>query len=447
MRLIAFALLTAALGVAQTVPAQIVKVAPYYPPGAGTQSLTTAATTDTSIDVLASGSMVRTLMPFSGQVTRIAIYLGDTTNLNGLYFSKNTCTSMASNLCTVFTATYVAEVIGPFTANAVNTFAPATPLTVSKWDALAVRAEWSTPHSANLALLSSQLFPVVSGSGDPTLAESCYYQLNRAKPGTFTLSGMTLISNGGCPVIAAYMTAPTIAGIGDSIMSSASAPSDSVADAFAENYPLPVVYSPLHFWAADYPTALTYQGMGWSGQTAVQIQSRFTTDAINLKPQSVLIDGGINDIDGCDVNAGCTGAQIAVIEAAWLSMLSAAQAAGIRTFVMLAGPHLSANGGSNARMASEDTLDAWLIEVAPGYGATVVDWRCLLGQFRSGQRAGNCWDYQPAYLYGDGLGIHPNQAGVQLIGNLIYAASPYVPSNSKASIGSSGASGWSGGVF
>jgi lysophospholipase L1-like esterase len=387
------------------------------------------------------------LMPFAGQVTRIAIYLGDTTDLNDLYFSKNTCTSMVSNLCTVFTSTWTAEITGPFMANAVNTFTLATPLTVSKWDALAVRAEWTAPHAVNLALLSSQLFPVIAGNGDSTLAEACYYQLDAAKPGAFTLSSMTLIPNAGCPVIAAYMAAPFIAGIGDSIMSSAPAPSDSVADAFAEDYPIPANYSPLHFWAADYPTALIYQGMGWSGQTVVQIQSRFATDVINLHPNWLLIDGGINDIDTCDVNAGCTIAQIAAIETAWLSMLSAAQAAGIRTFVMLAGPHMATDGGSNARMASEDTVDTWLINVAPGFGGTIVDWRCLLGQFRSGQRAGNCWDYQAAYMYGDGLGIHPNQAGVQLIGNLVYAASAYVASNSKASIGSSGASGWSGGVF
>jgi lysophospholipase L1-like esterase len=430
--------------------AQIVKVAPYYTPGAGTQALTTAATTDTSVDVLASGAQTRTLMPFSGQVLQFAVYLGDTSDLNTLYFSRNTCTTAVANACTVFTPTYAAAITGPFTANSLNTFTLAAPLTVSKWDALAIRAEWSQPHSINLALLASQLFPVVDGNGQPTQAETCYYQLNAAKPGTFTLSGMTLIPNAGCPVIGAYMTPPQAVGIGDSIMGTdAPAPSDSVADVQPQHYPVAGdSKSPTYFWLGNYPVPPIYQGMGWSGETAVQIAARFQTDALNLlQPGAwVLINGGINDTDGCDINAGCTPAQIATIETALTSMMAAAQTAGLRTFVMLLGPHDTPNG-SNARMASEDTLDSWLLAVAPGYGATPVDYRCTLGQFRSGGSAGNCWDYQPAYLYGDGLGIHPNQAGVQLIGNLIYAAFPYAASNSKTATGASGASGWNGGLF
>jgi hypothetical protein len=68
-----------------------------------------------------------------------------------------------------------------------------------------------------------------------------------------------------------------------------------------------------------------------------------------LKPQWCQINGGVNDISGCNTNTGCTGAQITAIETALTSILSAAQTAGIKAFIMLIGPWDQANG-SNARM-------------------------------------------------------------------------------------------------
>ena len=129
------------------------------------------------------------------------------------------------------------------------------------------------------------------------------------------------------------------------------------------------------------------------------------------------------------------GRQITAIETAITSMMSAAQAANETPVVMLSGPWNQSNG-SNARQTAADTINANTISVAPSYGATVVDWRCTVGQFRSGQRAGNCWDYQPAYLYGDGLGIHPNQSGMALIGALIASLMPSLsPSPGRPSNG------------
>jgi hypothetical protein len=432
--------------------AQLVPVAPYYTPGIGTQALTTNAGTDTTMAVLPSGSMTRTLMPRAGSVPQIAVYLGDTSNLLSITPFKATCTSSSANACTVFTLTPAPAITGPFTPAAVNTFTLATPLAVAKWDVVGIIPTWSQPHSTNLTLLSSQLFPVAGGgtSGQPTKAETCYYQLNTGIPGALTLSSMTLIPNAGCPVIGVYMTPPQVVDIGDSIqITGAPSPGDSVADVSAEVYPIANSYGPAFAWLSNYPvTAPTYQGMGWGGQTCTNVRSRFQTDALNLLAPggSVIIGCGVNDVDACDINAGCTPAQIATIETAWLSMLSAAQTAGVRPIVMSIGPHNTPNG-STARMLNQDTINAWLIAVAPGYGATVVDYRCTVGQFRSGGSVGNCWDYQPAYLYGDGLAIHPNQAGVQLIGNLLYAAFPYAASISKAKVGLSAASGWSGGLF
>jgi hypothetical protein len=70
-------------------------------------------------------------------------------------------------------------------------------------------------------------------------------------------------------------------------------------------------------------------------------------------------------------------------------------------------------------MASIDSINANTIAVAPGYGATVIDQRCVVGQQRPTGPAGNCWDIQPQYLLGDGLGVHLNPAGEQQVANLI----------------------------
>lgn len=166
---------------------------------------------------------------------------------------------------------------------------------------------------------------------------------------------------------------------------------------------------------------MTYQDMGWGGQTAVQIQSRFAQDALALKPSYIVLNGGVNDVYvNCSTSTGCTAAQMTTIENALAGMMSAAQAAGIKLFIMLIGPW-TGNGSDamNAQMASIDSINANTISVAPAYGATVIDHRCIVGQFRTGGAAGNCWDIQPQYLYSDGLGVHLNAAGEQRVANLI----------------------------
>jgi hypothetical protein len=43
----------------------------------------------------------------------------------------------------------------------------------------------------------------------------------------------------------------------------------------------------------------------------------------------------------------------------------------------------------------------------------------VVGQYRAGGPAGNCWDIQPQYLVNDGFGVHLNSAGEQQVANLI----------------------------
>ena len=161
--------------------------------------------------VLQSGSMNRMQMPFAGSITQIQVYLGDISNLSGIFPFKATCSTAVSNFCTVFATTYGTEITTGLTATAVNTFNLATSLTVSKGDLLGLLLEYSTPHSANIASLSSQLIPAVTGNGSATSAEACYYQFNPPdQPSALTLSAMTLIPNAGCPIIGAYAAAPKV---------------------------------------------------------------------------------------------------------------------------------------------------------------------------------------------------------------------------------------------
>jgi lysophospholipase L1-like esterase len=407
-----------ALCLAACAQAQTVKVAPYYSAAAGTQLLTTAATTDTSIDWVAVGQTDRMLMPRGDSIRKVRLYIADRSNISAVYVGI--CRFSSGSTWTV--AQWTPTLGPPVFANEVNTYTLATPLAAHKYDVMCGRIEWTTPHTANLAALSSILLPAISGNGNGVVAENCYYQLNAAKPTTLTTASMTLIPNNGCPVIEAWMTRPDIVAIGDSILQK----DDSTADGgTAITWPVGAGsgqsgISIVNYLAGRY-SPLTYQDMGWGGQTAVQVQTRFAQDAAALKPTYAVINGGVNDVFlNCSTSTGCTGAEITTIENGLSSMMQAAQTAGIKAFVMLVGPW-TGNGSdaTNAQMTSIDTLNGQTIANAATYGATVIDQRCVIGQFRSGGSAGNCWDYQSAYMLADGLGVHPNAAGEQAIANLV----------------------------
>lgn len=406
--------------VLMTLPAlaQTVKVAPYYSAGAGTQSLTTAATTDTSIDWIDVGQTDRMLIPRTGSITKVRLYIPNRTAITNLYVGI--CRWSSGSTWNV--AQWTPAFTGPFFAGEVNTFTLATPLAAQKYDVMCGRIEWSTPHTQNLASLSAVLLPAVVGNGNTANPENCYFQLNAAKPSSLSTTSMTVIPNNGCPIIEGWMTRPDVIGMGDSIIQK----DDSTADGGAVlSWPLSISVGQTglsipYYFTLNHP-GLTYEDLGWGGQTAVQVQARFSQDVLAQSPSYVILDGGVNDVFlNCSTTTGCTGAQASAIETALTQMMSAAQAAGIKVFVMLIGPW-TGNGSdaTNAQMTSIDAINANTISAAPGYGATVIDQRCVIGQFRSTGPAGNCWDFQPQYMVTDGLGVHPNSSGEQQIANLM----------------------------
>ena len=156
-------------------------------------------------------------------------------------------------------------------------------------------------------------------------------------------------------------------------------------------------------------SSFTFQNMGWSGQTTAQILSRFSTDAVNLHPNWILLEGGVNDVRG--------GLSQATIVANWTAMLNAASSAGISVGMLLI---LPATSLSNAQCTEVDSTNAALVTLAASYpNVVVVDARPLVGTFRSGGPAGNLWNQQTQYDYDD---LHYNSAGSGVIAGAIYAA-------------------------
>jgi lysophospholipase L1-like esterase len=397
---------------------QTVKVAPYYSAGPGISQLTSSAGTDTSVDWIASGQTDRMLIPRTGSISKVRLYIADRTAISNIYFGV--CRWSSGSTWNV--AQWTPAIGGPYFANEVNTFTLATPLVAQKYDVLCGRIEWSTPHAQNIAALSPISLPAITGNGNTAQGENCYYQLNAARPASLTTSSMTVIPGNGCPVIEAWMTRPDIVGIGDSIIQK----DDSNADAgMVLTRPLSssVGQSGLSipYYATVQFSGMTYQDMGWGGQTTTQIQARFAQDALALKPSYIVLNGGVNDVYvNCSTTSGCTSGQMIAIENSLAAMMAAAQSIGTKTFVMLIGPWTgNGSNATNAQMASIDSINANTIAVAPGYGAAVIDQRCVVGQQRASGPAGNCWDIQPQYLYGDGLGVHLNPAGEQQVANLI----------------------------
>jgi len=428
--------LTLALLLACSLQAQYVKIAPYSTPGVGTDNITGGAGT-TSIDILNTGLTGRMSIPFTTNIYNFQVYIPTTivSSITAIYFFSATCATNSGNACLTWTPHYTASFSGAgITGNAINTFTPASPLAVTKWDVLGMRIEM-TSLTGTTTILSAQEIPSSSAeSPAPTYAgEVSYYQLNAAKQSTFTITSMTQASNNDVVVIGAYAIPAQVLFIGDSFIGGAPTPSDSFADWPQLDYPIPAVYGPGYFWMTSYAQTPVYQSMGRGGETSTQILARFTTDAINLQPAMVFLDAGINDLNSVCTNTGCTGPQIATIESNLASMMSSLQSNNIRCFILTMGPWQGSNA-TNAIMANEDTINANTISVAPGYGCTVIDWRTACGQFRAGGNTGNLWNWQSGCgPYADGLSIHPNQTGMGIIGGLIFTAWPSVlpaaPSN------------------
>lgn len=143
---------------------------------------------------------------------------------------------------------------------------------------------------------------------------------------------------------------------------------------------------------------------GISGQTTAQMLGRFRADVIELKPRTVHIMAGTNDIAG---NTGPT--TLAAIEGNIRSMAELARAHGIR--VVLASVPPAARFGWRPGIAPVESiraLNAWLADYARREKLTYIDYHSALEDKDHAFRAE--WS---------GDGVHPNAAGYAVMRRIV----------------------------
>ncbi len=161
-------------------------------------------------------------------------------------------------------------------------------------------------------------------------------------------------------------------------------------------------------------TQLTARRFGWTwadqgigSNTTSQMVSRFTTDVVNLKPQIVILNGGVNDIAG--------GGSQATFTSNYTTMLNACQSNGLKAVVLNILPWTN---GTTVQMQTRDTWNAALVTLVGTYpGFVSVDASLYVGSVRVGGDANNLWNIAPAFAAGDG--VHYTTTGYDLIAGVV----------------------------
>lgn len=312
----------------------------------------------------------------NGSINRVYLYTNNVTGLTGFYIKIWRKVGATYNL--IGTSDNIA---GSLQAGSFNTVDLATPITgVQEGDHIGYRVEGDQNN-----------FYAKNGLTGVTT----YYVGNTIPSSTeYDWESQTAAAGFAMP-INVYMQAPQVVFIGDSIV--AGHPGHY---SFLETTATTNIESTMEKQFSNL-TGYSYQNMGVGSQVTTNIAARFTADVINLHPQIVVIEGGINDIS-------FGGANKDIFLANWTTMLNAAQAdASIQTIAVL--KILPWTNGSTVQMQAHDDWNASLATLASGYSkAIVVDANSYVGQFRVGGDAGNLWNNQAQYSPD---GTHFNQAG------------------------------------
>lgn len=203
-------------------------------------------------------------------------------------------------------------------------------------------------------------------------------------------------------VIEPYMEKPYMIFIGDSIISGTPVHRSLIMDTGSTN----ISTSIENQWSMKV-NGRTYQNMGYGGQNTTSINNRFNSDVVNLKPEFVLIEGGVNDLSKVSTSEILTN---------WESMIQKTHNNNITPVIMLILP--SNKNGSDDIVNKIDYLNEQLIILATNYTPSiVVDARCYVGVYRPSGPYGNCWDTNASYTPDNGL--HFNQFGNERIAQAI----------------------------
>ncbi|TFH43165.1 MAG: hypothetical protein E4G94_05225, partial [ANME-2 cluster archaeon] len=210
-------------------------------------------------------------------------------------------------------------------------------------------------------------------------------------------------------VIEPYMENPYMVFIGDSIISGLSVWIDThysfIETTDITNIPISIENQ----WTRKVDRS--YQNMGLAGDRTSGINNRFNSDVVDLSPEFVLIEGGVNDVNGRLSNE--------LILANWNSMIQKAYSNNITPVIMLILPESRYD-----RAIQIDYLNEELIKISTNYSPSiVVDATCYVGIYREGGPLGNCWDINPDYTYD---GLHYNALGTERIAQAIKDSFKYL---------------------
>ncbi len=150
-----------------------------------------------------------------------------------------------------------------------------------------------------------------------------------------------------------------------------------------------------------------YVGRGISGQTTPQMLVRFRQDVIALNPAVVVILAGTNDI------AGNTGpSTLAMIEDNLISMVELAEANGISVVLSSVLPVYDYRWRPGLEPAGKIIeLNAWMRGYASRRDVVYLDYHTVMADERQGLKLVLSED-----------GVHPNEAGYQVMVPLVEAA-------------------------
>jgi lysophospholipase L1-like esterase len=160
-------------------------------------------------------------------------------------------------------------------------------------------------------------------------------------------------------------------------------------------------------WGRKYGTFFPgkpYVNRGISGQTTPQMLIRFRPDVIALKPKVVVILAGTNDI------AGNTGpSTLEMIEDNLTSMAELAKANGIKVVFSSVMPVCDYIKTQTVRRPPEQiiALNAWMKDYAAKNGLVYLDYYTAMLDDKQALKQELTYD-----------GLHPNEAGYNLIGPL-----------------------------
>lgn len=336
---------------------------------AGTADLGSGAVTDRTILYNNHSTRVRQ----NGTIDHFNIYFDSKpSHINALYFQIWRKGNTSS-----WNQVYSEEEWSKVTGGSVNTITLTTPAVVQEGDFVALR--WTTDGTDPGNFLKS-----VTKSAGST------YTIDNSVPGStgYNFTGGTAGTT--FAPVNVYMRAPMFVTIGDSIIEGwgeghvGYIRDDTTSDGSRETTVAAQLGKSLGW---------TYQNMAWFGQTISQIEARFDTDVVALKPKFAVLEGDINDAN--------IGTDAATVLAKWTSILDKCTTNNIKPVVIKTLPctYVSGTACNNTNMATVDTYNANLKSLidASYPNAIWVDAVSDLGKFRSGGATGNLWDVRSRY--------------------------------------------------